>query len=272
MLDAFGLRIGVRSDSPALLRRAAARWTATGARLVTAAEAGAPDVLVAGLLSLHTGARDVTAGARPPMTLYDGAARIVRTADREELLEALDATLRMGIAHASPTHLLVHAGVVGYRGQAIVLPGSSHAGKTTLVRALLARGATYLSDDVAVVDGDGRVLPFARPLAVRDRAHAPQRPVPAESLGARVGAEPLRAGLVAITRWRDGATWRPRAVAGGAAALALIPHVGGMQKRPEHALGLLGRLLDGATVLRGPRGEADACARALLGAVDARTA
>ena len=270
VLDAFGVRVGLRSDSAALLRRAAARWTAVGARVVTVEATGASEVRVEGLMSLHSGARDVTAAARPPLTLYDGASRIARSADREHVLDLLDATLRVGVADLSPSRLFIHAGVVAYEGEAILVAGGSLAGKTTLVQALLARGATYYSDDAAVVDDEGRVHPFAKPLAVRESVHAPQRPVAPESLGAAVGREPLRAGVVAIARYRAGAVWRPGTLVGGASTLAMLPHTGGVQSRPARALAMLGRLLDGAAVLRGIRGDAEACAEQLMRAIERR--
>ena len=51
------------------------------------------------------------------------------------------------------------AGVVGWENRAIVMPGASFAGKTTLVRAWLEAGATYYSDEFAVLDRAGRVHP-----------------------------------------------------------------------------------------------------------------
>jgi hypothetical protein len=269
-LDAFGVRVGLRSDSAPLLRRAAARWTAVGARVVTVDGAGSPDVSVEGMLSLHSGARDVTASARPTLTFYDGASRVIHSPNREAVLDALDSTLRVAVADLSPTRLFVHAGVVAYRGEAIVVAGGSYAGKTTLVRALLARGASYYSDDAAVIDEEGRVHPFARPLAVRESPESPQLPVTPESLGATVGSEPLRAGVVAIARYRAGALWRPAALGGGAATLAMLPHTGGVRGRPGRALAMLGRLMTGATVFRGIRGDAEACADQLLRAIEMR--
>lgn len=270
VLDAFGVRIGLRSDSSSLLRRAAARWTAVGARVVTVGEAGTPDVRVEGLMSLHSRARDVTASSRPMLTFYDGATRVAHSADRDEVLDALDATVRIGVADLSPTRLFVHAGVVAYEGEAIVVAGGTLAGKTTLVQALLERGASYYSDDAAVIDDEGKVHPFAKPLAVRASVDAPQRPVAPEALGAKVGAEPLRAGVVAIVRYRAGAAWRPGTLGGGAATLAMLPHTGGVQSRPGRAFTMLGRLLGGATVLRGIRGDAAACADQLLRAIEQR--
>jgi hypothetical protein len=270
VLDAFGVRIGLRSDSSSLLRRAAERWTAVGARVMTVEETGSAEVVVEGLMSLHSGARDVTATARPALTFYDGATRVIHSADREAVLDALDSTLRIGVADLSPTRLFVHAGVVAYRGEAILVAGGTLAGKTTLVRALLERGATYYSDDAALIDDDGRVHPFAKPLAVRETPESRQRSVTAESLGAVVGREPLRAGVVAVTRYREGALWRPAALDGGAATLAMIPHTGGVQGRPARALAMLGHLLRGATALRGIRGDAGACADQLLRTVERR--
>jgi hypothetical protein len=270
VVDAYGTRVGVRSDSASLLRAAAERCPPAAPTVAGEGEDG--DVVVERLFTLHSGARDISAGARPQATLYDGGAVVARATDREALLGEFELALRTVVSDASPTHLFVHAGVVGYRGQAILVPGACLAGKTTLVRALLALGAEYYSDDVAVVDEDGRVLPYARPLSVRESAAAPQRPVSAESLGARVGRAPLRAGVVALATYREGAEWRPRALRGGEATLSLLRHTGAVQTRPARALDRLSLLLAGATVLRGARGEADSCARELLRVVDARIA
>lgn len=63
----------------------------------------------------------------------------------------------------------VHAGVVAIDGEALILPGLSRAGKSTLVLALLQQGAEFLSDELLVFDPDNRVLlPFPRAVKVRD--------------------------------------------------------------------------------------------------------
>jgi hypothetical protein len=64
--------------------------------------------------------------------------------------------------------LFVHAGAVGFDGRGMILVGESGAGKTSTVAALLRRGATYLSDEVALLDPSaGAVMPFAVPMAVK---------------------------------------------------------------------------------------------------------
>ncbi len=65
--------------------------------------------------------------------LFGNAQQLARTPDWEELCEALESDLEFYVAQSTRTWLFVHAGVVGWKGRAIVIPGRSHSGKTTLV-------------------------------------------------------------------------------------------------------------------------------------------
>ena len=65
------------------------------------------------------------------------------------------------VANYAPDRVFVHAGVVAWRGRALVLPGTSFAGKTTLVAELVRAGAIYYSDEYAVLDEQGRVHPYS---------------------------------------------------------------------------------------------------------------
>ncbi|HEX5418280.1 MAG TPA: hypothetical protein VFZ25_21705 [Chloroflexota bacterium] len=68
-------------------------------------------------------------------------------------------------------YLLLHAGVVAFEDQGIVLPAASGHGKTTLTAALIASGFQYLSDEVAVLDAQTHhLLPFAKSLYIRSGA------------------------------------------------------------------------------------------------------
>jgi hypothetical protein len=63
-----------------------------------------------------------------------------------------------------------HAGVAALGERAFMFCGPSGQGKSTLVAALLARGWTYFSDEIAAIDASsGAVHPF--PLAPRRRVH-----------------------------------------------------------------------------------------------------
>lgn len=65
-------------------------------------------------------------------------------------------------------HLLVHAGAVAGRGGGVLLPAASGAGKSTLVAALCLSGFRYLSDELAILDGESpAMLPFPRAICLK---------------------------------------------------------------------------------------------------------
>ena len=86
----------------------------------------------------------------------------------DQLLFAVSAAA-FACAH---THLLVHAGaVVAPDGTAVLLPGPSGAGKTTLVAGLVRAGFGYLSDEAGAIDPATLcVHAFARPLGLKGEA------------------------------------------------------------------------------------------------------
>jgi hypothetical protein len=179
-------------------------------------------------------------------------------------LGILDAELRMHIALHAPDHVFVHAGVVGVGERAIVLPGRSFAGKTTLVAALVQAGAEYWSDEYAVLDADGLVHPYPKPLSVRINAIRVTEERPVESLGGRAGDRPLPVALIAFTSYRPGAAWALRPCTTGEGAVRLLEHSIAARSRPEQVLAAVRRAATDATILEGDRGDADEAASALL--------
>ncbi len=179
-------------------------------------------------------------------------------------LGILDAELRMYIALHAPDHVFVHAGVVGVEGRAIVLPGRSFAGKTTLVAALVKAGAEYWSDEYAVLDADGLVHPYPKPLSVRvnDTRETDEQPV--ESLGGRAGEGPIPVAVIAFTSYRPGSAWALRARTAGEGAVKLLEHSIAARSRPEQVLAAVRRAATDAVVLEGERGDAGLAASALL--------
>ena len=147
------------------------------------------------------------------------------------------------------------------------MPGASFAGKTTLVQAWLEAGATYYSDEFAVIDRAGRVHPFARPLSIRDGATASTRRVPVAALGATSGTTPLPVGLVLVTSYRAGARWRPRRLTAAPALLALMQNTVAARGNPAHSMPILKQAVSAGTALTGVRGEARALVSAVLGDV-----
>jgi hypothetical protein len=179
-------------------------------------------------------------------------------------LGILDAELRMYIALHAPDHVFVHAGVVGVENRAIVLPGRSFAGKTTLVAALVKAGAEYWSDEYAVLDADGLVHPYPKPLSVRINGTRETDEQPVESLGGRAGDRPLPVAVIAFTSYRPEAAWALSARTAGEGAVKLLEHSIAARSRPEQVLAAVRRAATNATVLEGERGDAGQAASALL--------
>jgi hypothetical protein len=62
-------------------------------------------------------------------------------------------------------HIAIHAGAVGWRGLAVLLPAPPDSGKTTLTAALTTAGLSYFSDEAALIaPASGRLVPFPRAL------------------------------------------------------------------------------------------------------------
>jgi len=207
--------------------------------------------------------RSVLAAALPPgadaIAPRAGLARF----DDADGIEALESALRTHVAGAAPDLVFVHAGVVAVDGRAIVVPGTTHAGKTTLVAELLRAGATYYSDELAVLTADGRVLPYAKPLALRGEDGGRPR-VQAAELGAATGAGPAEVAIVARTWFEAGAAWAPAERSAADGVLMLLAHTGQARDAPERVLDAVRAATEGAVVLEGPRGEAAGVAADLL--------
>jgi len=204
--------------------------------------------------------------------LYLGSEQVLQTSDLAVLLERLFSDIHHRVAVRAVDCLFVHAGVVGWQGRAIVLPGRSHSGKSTLVAALVRAGATYFSDEYALVDGEGRIHPYAKPLALRVAAEQCRHFCSAEAIGGRTGVDPLPLGLLAHMQYDPAAAWRPRTLSSGQAMLTLLDNTLLARARPRLALDMLGRALHGATSITGRRGEAGEAAAYLLDLAAAGTA
>jgi hypothetical protein len=168
----------------------------------------------------------------------------------------------MLVALEAPEFVFVHAGAVAHRGRGIVIPGQSFSGKTSLVAALVRAGAEYCSDEYAVLDAQGLLHPFSKPLSVRARVYQTDHSV--ESLGGVTVREPVPVGLVVLTTYRRGTEWEPRRLSPGEAVLGLLSHTVPAQTRPDHVMPALTRACETAVALEGDRGEADDVAQALL--------
>ena len=134
----------------------------------------------------------LTRCADPPSLTLTADGGPLAEGSEEHALGAFQDDVDSHVAEHSADRVFVHAGVVEWRGRAIVLPGPSLAGETTLTAALLGAGATYFSDEFAVLDFEGRVHAYPRPLGLRDAATGARTSRSAASLDSAVGVEPGR--------------------------------------------------------------------------------
>ena len=254
--SAYGVRVGLRVNDKAILKRVLTHLP-PGAR--------PSDVRVVDHLYSLTGFANNSDGKVRRFNLgYWNLARFARTRSFEDLLDQFESHLQLTVAEYAPRRVFVHAGVVGFKGRAIVIPGMSFSGKSTLVAELLRAGASYYSDEYAVIDERGRVHPYARHLRIRTAESGRVERVRPEQLGAVVGSKPLRVGLVVSTNFKGGARWRPRELTQGKAVLELLANTVSARSQPEMALSFLTKALESARILKGARGEASEIVDAIL--------
>jgi hypothetical protein len=261
--SSHGARIGIRTDDPALLDTLCKRLPPR-ARL-------AESPVVDYLYSFSTGAtRSSLANGDKRVKRYTlaylGTMRLARALSADESLDALESWLHFNVASVARRFLFVHSGVVGWKGRAILLPGRSMSGKSTLVSALLQQGATYLSDEYAVLDARGSVHPYAKPLSLRraDGQTLWQERHHPEEWGAKTQTRSLPVALIALTRYKEGARWRPRALSPGQAVLDLLDQTVLARVRPDFALPILSYVAESARSVTSRRPDATEIAASLL--------
>lgn len=246
---AYGVRFGIRANRRGVIERYL-RALPPSWRL-----AGSPNV--ERMYSIIAGDEGRRRGKRPSHIIYADGECIARAPRFEQAADALESDVQLYVAEMSPRRVFVHAGVVGWRGQAIVIPGRSFSGKTTLTTALVKAGCVYYSDEYAVLDPAGRVHPYARLLGIRERGQFERATrYHVEALGGRRGAKPLPVALVIVSRYKPGGRWRPRRLSAGEGALAMLENTVSARREPQAALSTLRSALARSLVFKGVRGEA----------------
>jgi len=196
-----------------------------------------------------------------------GADEPITSANLDDALDRFGESLMVHVANFAPDRVFVHAGVVGWRGRAIVLPGPSFAGKTTLTAELVRCGATYYSDEYAVVDESGLVHPYARELQMREPGRPEQRGVPVSSLNGVAGFEPLAVRQIFFAEYQPAGAWSPLAVSPGMAVLEMLRHTIPVQRTPARVMATLTRMVADAQAFRSARGDARRTAEEILAAL-----
>jgi HprK-related kinase A len=168
--------------------------------------------------------------------------------------------------------MLIHAAVVERDGRAMVLAADPGSGKSTLCAALVLRGWRLLSDEMAFVSLlDGRLLPIARPVSLKNRSIeviralssaavigpssfdtvkgtvAHLRP-PADSVARR--EQTVSAGLLVFPRYGAGQALSLQPVARAQALMELVSHTFNYSVLGSEAFEALAGLVESAPAYR----------------------
>ena len=179
-------------------------------------------------------------------------------------LDIVTGEIELWVAEHAEGFVFVHAGCVAVDGNAIVIPGRTMSGKSTLVSALVRAGAIYYSDEYAAIDASGLVHPYARFLSVRPPEGGLGRRTHVAELGGVAGTSPVSIGLVAHLRYDAGGGWSIEDLSRGQVALALIDNTVPAQTRPVVVMDHLQAATEHSRGIRGTRGDADEAAEQLL--------
>lgn len=188
--------------------------------------------------------------------------------NKEQALEFLDSKLRLTVAEFSLSKVFLHAGVIAWKDKAVVLPGQSLDGKTTLVLELVKKGAIYYSDEYAVLDEEGFVHPFPKMLSVRENADSfIQTDYPVEFFNGRAGTKRIPVEMILFAKFDNNFKqnkWKPKRLSNGQGVLDIIPHTISIRNNTKFALKVLKKATDRAIIVKSKRGEAVEFADLLL--------
>lgn len=157
--------------------------------------------------------------------------------------------LHLWVAEHCRQRIMIHAGVVAWGSRVLLLPGRSMSGKSTLVEALCRHGASYWSDDLAVVHPQGRTSPYVLPLSRRLTRDTLVMPAPAEESATVVA--------VIFSCFHKAGNDRLRPLGQADGLRQLLGHCPALSRHPERVLPIAAALARRVTFHQLQRGEAE---------------
>ncbi len=202
--------------------------------------------------------------------LVQNSDEISRGRSRWKFFKFFDSILRVSIGEYAVDRVFLHAGVVGWNGKAILIPADSFRGKSTLVAELVRSGASYISDEFAVIDKNGLVHPFERPISMRtDDGKFKVYELTVDDLGGVYQIEPMPIGTILLTEYvPDHQRWSPKVLTPGQGVLEMIPFTLSIRKKTEFAFQVLNIVASRATIISSRRGAVKKFTKTLLNFVD----
>ena len=132
-------------------------------------------------------------------------------------------------------------------------------------------GALYFSDEYAVLDSEGYVHPFPKPLSVREDPESPlQTDYDVEDFGGREGTERAEVGLILFTGYSPGSNWSPQKLAPAAAVLEMVKHCVPIRRAPGATLEVLRTVANSSPAFSTPRDEAKTASRKIIDLLEGR--
>jgi hypothetical protein len=167
----------------------------------------------------------------------------------------IESELSLFAAERLAGRIAVHAAVLRHESRALLVPGASHVGKSTLCVAAAEAGLAVLTDEYALVDpSTGHVTGWPRPVRMRRDDGTLER------LDLVVASPPVPVALLALVAYRPGAQhdWTP--ISGADAVLGIMDNTVCARSRPDESLDAALAIARRAPAVGGFRGDA---ARAL---------
>lgn len=152
----------------------------------------------------------------------------------DSAISSLQNEILIVIAEYAKSHVFVHSGVVSWHGRLVLIPGTSFAGKSTLVWSLVQAGGLYFSDEFAVFDASGHVQPFPLPISLRSDDGGKRHEMPEN-----VASTPALPDLVIFANYREGKQWEPERLRPAQTAMNLLRHSVGVKRNPDLVLSVL---------------------------------
>jgi hypothetical protein len=189
--------------------------------------------------------------------------------ESDNFYDLVQSRIRLTIAEYAVGKVFLHAGVIGWKDRAIVIPARSFSGKTTLVAEMVKMGALYYSDEYAVLDENGNVEPFPKWLSMRGIIdERTQLDCSVESLGGIAGKTALPVGMILIARYdqakKTPRRWQPQRLSEGQGIMEVLPHTMPIRNKPKFVLEVLNKLARRAIIIKTVRGDAREFAPLLL--------
>jgi hypothetical protein len=171
----------------------------------------------------------------------------------------VESELALFAAERLARQVAVHSAVIVHEGIALIVPGASFVGKSTLCVVAAAAGLTVLSDEYALVDpGSGEVTGWPRPVRVRNSDGTLER------LDLVTESDPVEVGLVALVGFQPGSgnDWHP--ISAAEVTVGLMANTVCARSRPDASLDAALSIARTAKAVGGVRGDAGEALRALI--------